>query len=67
MGVIGRQGWEAGRATVESPISNLEVAIMWTRRLLLATMVAAAAMSIPRHLPADGTQSAQTVAANAYR
>ena len=43
---------------------------MWTRRLLLATMVAAAAMSIPRHLPADGTtssQSAQTIAANAFR
>ena len=24
---------------------------MWTRRLLLATMVAAAAMSLPRHAP----------------
>jgi hypothetical protein len=41
---------------------------MWTRRLLLATMVAAAAMSIPRQLPADGpTRSAQTIAANAFR
>ena len=41
---------------------------MWTRRLLLATMVAAAAMSIPRHLPADGTgRAAQSIAANAYR
>jgi len=26
---------------------------MWTRRLLLATMVAAAAMSLPRHVPAS--------------
>jgi hypothetical protein len=26
---------------------------MWTRRLLLATLVAAAAMSLPRHLPAS--------------
>ncbi|HUI99951.1 MAG TPA: hypothetical protein VLY46_06930 [Usitatibacter sp.] len=24
---------------------------MWTRRVLLATLVAAAAMSLPRHLP----------------
>jgi hypothetical protein len=24
---------------------------MWTRRLLLATMVAACAMSLPRHVP----------------
>jgi len=27
--------------------------IMWTRRLLLATMVAACAMSLPRHVPAS--------------
>ena len=27
---------------------------MWTRRLLLATMVAAAALSITRHVPASG-------------
>lgn len=26
---------------------------MWTRRLLLATMVAACAMSLPRHTPAS--------------
>jgi hypothetical protein len=26
---------------------------MWTRRLLLATMIAAAAMSLPRHVPAS--------------
>ncbi len=26
---------------------------MWTRRVLLATLVAAAAMSLPRHLPAS--------------
>ena len=26
---------------------------MWTRRLLLATMVAAAAMSLPKHVPAS--------------
>jgi hypothetical protein len=41
---------------------------MWTRRLLLATMVAAAAMSLPRHLTASGgTQAAHTVAASAFR
>ena len=41
---------------------------MWTRRLLLATMVAAAAMSIPRQLPADGSgQAVQAIAANAFR
>lgn len=28
---------------------------MWTRRLLLATIVAAAAMSLPRHVPASWT------------
>ncbi len=26
---------------------------MWTRRLLLATLVAAAAMTLPRHVPAS--------------
>jgi len=26
---------------------------MWTRRVLLATMVAAAAMSLPKHVPAQ--------------
>jgi hypothetical protein len=26
---------------------------MWTRRVLLATMVAAAAMSVPKHVPAS--------------
>jgi hypothetical protein len=41
---------------------------MWTRRLLLATMVAAAAMSLPRHVSSVGAdQSAQTIAASAYR
>ena len=41
---------------------------MWTRRLLLATMVAAAAMSLPRHLTAVGAaQSAQTVVASSFR
>ena len=30
---------------------------MWTRRLLLATMVAAAAMSLPRHVPASWSVS----------
>ncbi len=28
---------------------------MWTRRLLLATMVAACAMSLPRHVPDSGS------------
>ena len=41
---------------------------MWTRRLLLATMVAAAAMSLPRQLPASGgSTSATTIAASAFR
>ena len=41
---------------------------MWTRRLLLATVIAAAAVSIPRHLPAfSAAQSAQTIAASAFR
>ena len=31
---------------------------MWTRRILLATMVAAAAMSLPRHVPASWGVSA---------
>jgi hypothetical protein len=26
---------------------------MWTRRVLLATMVAACAMTVPRHVPAS--------------
>jgi len=34
---------------------------MWTRRVLLATLVAAAAMSLPRHLPvAWGSAMAST-------
>ena len=34
---------------------------MWTRRLLLATLVAAAAMTLPRHLPASwGSASASS-------
>lgn len=44
---------------------------MWTRRVLLATIVAAAAMSLPRHVPASwangfGAQ-AQTFAASSFR
>jgi hypothetical protein len=31
---------------------------MWTRRVLLATMIAAAAMSLPRHVPASWSASA---------
>lgn len=32
---------------------------MWARRVLFATMIAAAAMSLPRHVPASsGTSSA---------
>lgn len=30
---------------------------MWTRRLLLATMVAACAMSLPRHAPHSWSSS----------
>jgi hypothetical protein len=44
---------------------------MWTRRLLLATMVAAAAMSLPRHVPASFTAAFGaangTVAVNTFR
>jgi hypothetical protein len=42
---------------------------MWTRRVLLATMVAAAAMSLPRHVPASWSNglAATNVASSAYR
>lgn len=42
---------------------------MWTRRVLLATMVAAAAMSLPRHVPASWISgvSVQAVAGNSFR
>lgn len=44
---------------------------MWTRRVLLATMVAVAAMSLPRHVPASWTAglgaSNNTVAVSAFR
>lgn len=44
---------------------------MWTRRVLLATIVAAAAMSLPRHLPASWTGGpgahAQNVAIGSLR
>lgn len=44
---------------------------MWTRRLLLATMVAAAAMSLPRHVPASWSAgsggSSSTVAVSSFR
>ncbi len=42
---------------------------MWTRRVLLATMVAAAAMSLPRHVPASSSPgvSVHAVAASSFR
>jgi hypothetical protein len=44
---------------------------MWTRRVLLATMIAAAAMSLPRHVPASWNAglgaSNNTVAASSLR
>ena len=44
---------------------------MWTRRLLLATMVAAAAMSLPRHVPASWSSGAgaqiQSAALGSFR
>ena len=44
---------------------------MWTRRVLLATMVAAAAMSLPRHVPASWagglSVSSNTVAISSLR
>jgi hypothetical protein len=43
---------------------------MWTRRLLLATMVAAAAMSLPRVVPASwsaGVGASNTVALGSLR
>jgi len=33
---------------------------MWTRRVLLATIVAAAAMSLPRHIPASWNAGASS-------
>ena len=45
---------------------------MWTRRVLLATMVAACAMTLPRHVPASwnvliGTTGTPDVAVQAIR
>lgn len=42
---------------------------MWTRRVLLATMVAVAAMSLPRHVPASLTSGlgASNVAVSSIR
>ena len=42
---------------------------MWTRRVLLATMVAAAAMSLRGHIAASGSSpmTVQTVAASSFR
>jgi hypothetical protein len=43
---------------------------MWTRRVLLATMVAAAAMSLPRHVPASwnaGFSAAPSMAMGSIR
>jgi hypothetical protein len=68
MEAVGRQGRAGRHAILESSVSMAEVANMWTRRLLLATMVAAAAMSLPRQLPAVGTgQSAHNIATNSFR
>src|SRR5260221_6867931 len=47
-------GGKAGGVTLGLLIAPLpKETIMWTRRLLLATMVAACAMSLPRHVPAS--------------
>jgi len=46
-------GAALSRRYVESWI-RFEEHAMWTRRLLLATMVAAAALSVTRHLPPSG-------------
>lgn len=41
---------------------------MWTRRVLLATMVAACAMSLPRHVPASwGALGTTQVAVSSLR
>jgi hypothetical protein len=45
---------------------------MWTRRVLLATMVAAAAMTLPRHVPASwsagfNASSHNSVAVSSFR
>ena len=37
---------------------------MWARRVLLATMVAACAMSLPRHLPASWAAGAHATDAS---
>lgn len=39
---------------------------MWTRRVLLATLVAAAAMSLPRMVPASGNAGV-SVAVSSFR
>jgi hypothetical protein len=50
---------------------SFEEPAMWTRRVLLATMVAAAALSITRHVPASGNGgsgfAAHAMFANAQR
>jgi hypothetical protein len=40
---------------------------MWTRRVLLATMVAACAMSLPRHVPASWNNGNANVAVSSIR
>ncbi|MEP7069304.1 MAG: hypothetical protein ABI789_08690 [Usitatibacter sp.] len=42
---------------------------MWTRRVLLATMVAACAMTLPRHVPAswNGGAGGANVAVSSLR
>lgn len=42
---------------------------MWTRRVLLATMIAAAALSLPRHVPAsgEGGSALQALVVTAHR
>jgi hypothetical protein len=42
---------------------------MWTRRVLLATMVAACAMTLPRHVPAswNNASAGTNVAITSFR
>jgi hypothetical protein len=39
---------------------------MWTRRVLLATIVAACAMSLPRHVPSAGASGLGTTQVAVY-
>jgi hypothetical protein len=61
--------WPRGGSANLKVAQLRQEADMWTRRVLLATMVAAAAMSLRGHLTASANSqmSVQTVAASSFR